>query len=130
MRREDADYLKRYREKLSATTQRARWISDTSDREERNGQTLATRNRDVIRRWAEQRHAVPATVPGTEHDGRAGVLRFNFPDYGGRELQQISWEEWFRAFDGRKLVFLFQEHKRDGNMSNFFRLDSPERENG
>lgn len=28
---------------------------------------------DVIRGWAEERDAKPATVPGTEHDGRAGV---------------------------------------------------------
>jgi hypothetical protein len=29
-----------------------------------------------------------------------------------------------------EVVFLFQEHKRDGSESNFFRLDSPEREEG
>ena len=30
----------------------------------------------------------------------------------------------------RNLVFLFQEHKRDGSDSNFFRLDSPKRSDG
>jgi hypothetical protein len=39
-------------------------------------------NHEVIRRWAEERDAVPVTVPGTEHGHRLGVLRFEFPGYG------------------------------------------------
>lgn len=80
--------------------------------------------------WAKERDAKPATIPGTEHGGRPGVLRFNFPGYGGQEIKEISWEEWFQPFDERQLVFVFQEHRKDGTQSNFFRLDSPERETG
>lgn len=99
-----------------------------NEHEEYPGQTLATRNHEVIKRWAEERGAKPATVPSSEHEGHVGVLTFDFPGYGGQNLQQISWDDWFNAFDARQLVFLFQEHTRDGKMSNFFHLDSPERE--
>jgi hypothetical protein len=58
------------------------------------------------------------------------VLRLNFPGYGGRNLKDISWDDWFDTFDSRQLVFIFQEHKTDGATSHFFRLDNPEREDG
>jgi hypothetical protein len=81
----------------------------------------------VIRQWAEARGAVPATVEGTEHDERAGVLRF---DFGGDDdrLRHISWDEWFKTFDERSLNFLYQEERKDGQQSNFFRLENPGRE--
>ena len=40
----------------------------------------------------------------------------------------MSWEAWSRVFRERELVFLFQQHTKDGKQSNFFRLDSPHRE--
>ncbi len=77
--------------------------------------------------WAEERGGKPSTVPGTEHDQHLGVLRFNFPGYGGQDLQEVSWDDWFKTFDDRHLVFLFQEEMKDGKQSNFFRLDNPDR---
>ncbi|MBX6341750.1 MAG: hypothetical protein IRY97_04775 [Thermomicrobiaceae bacterium] len=103
-------------------------MTSPDEHEDHPGQTLATRSHEVIKRWAEERNATPATVPGTEHGNRPGVLRFDFPGYGGQELQHISWDDWFTTFDERNLVFLFQEHMKNGNQSNFFRFDSPERE--
>ena len=50
----------------------------------------------------------------------------DFPGYGGKRLTKIDWDEWFETFDQRNLVFLFQEHKKDGSMSNFFKLNSPD----
>jgi hypothetical protein len=106
----------------------AKWINSLDEHADRNGQTLRTRNHDVIMRWASERKAKPATVPGTEHGSRPGVLRFDFPGYGGRTLQPIDWSAWFRPFDERNLIFLYQERMRDGRQSNFFRLENPERE--
>ena len=40
----------------------------------------------------------------------------------------MSWEEWFQAFDERQLAFVYQETTTDGTQSNFFRFDSPLRE--
>jgi len=126
--KEDQDYLKKYGERLSDSTQNAKWIGSQDDHEEHAGQSLVTRNYEVIKQWAEERGAKPATVPGTEHGRTLGVLRFNFPGFGGKDLQETSWEEWLRTFDERKLVFLFQERLKNGNQSNFFRLESPLRE--
>ena len=106
----------------------AKWVHGQDEHEDRPGQSLATRDHEVIQRWVEQRGGRPATVPETEHDGRPGVLRFLFTDDGNDRLQEISWEDFFRSFDERELVFLFQEHKADGSDSNFFRFDNPNRE--
>ncbi|MEU1724943.1 hypothetical protein [Nonomuraea sp. NPDC005692] len=103
-------------------------VTSTDEHEERPGRSLITTDHDVIQEWAQERGAKPATVPGTEHQGRAGVLRFDFPGYGGGDLAEITWEEWFETFDQRKLNFIYQEHKKDGKQSNFFRLENPDRE--
>lgn len=113
---------------LSESTKNAKWINSTSEHEDHPGQTLATRNHDVIKHWAEERKAVPATVPGTEHGGEPGVLRMNFPGYGGQDLKEISWDDWFKPFDQRNLVFVFQEKLKNGHQSNFFHLDNPNRD--
>jgi hypothetical protein len=94
----------------------------------RPGQTLHTREHDKIRSWAEERGGQPATVPGTEHGDHLGVLRIDFPGFKGDNLRRVSWDEWFGTFDQRSLDFVYQEEKRDGTQSNFFRLVSPERE--
>ena len=91
-----------------------------------NGQSLVTRNHDVIMRWAEERGARPATVSGTEKGDTLGVLRFMFDD--SDRLEEVSWDEWFKTFDERNLVMIFQEKLKNGNQSNFFRFDNPERE--
>ena len=92
------------------------------------GQTLKTRDHHTIQEWAQSRNATPATVPGTEHEDHLGVLRFDFPGYGGQSLAQVSWDEWSHTFDERDLEFLYQETSKDGRQSNFFRLTSPHRE--
>ena len=85
----------------------------------------ATTDHDVIRQWAEDRHATPATVGGTEQDGGVGELRLDF-DFGNdlEALKEVSWDDWFRAFDERGLEFVFQESTRpDGSASNDFTLE-------
>ncbi|WP_198425744.1 MULTISPECIES: hypothetical protein [Microbacterium] len=86
----------------------------------------STTDHDVIRQWAEDRHAAPATVEGTEHGGNVGELRLDF-DFGNdlEDLRQVSWDEWFAAFDERGLEFVYQETARaDGSPSNDFRLET------
>jgi hypothetical protein len=96
----------------------------------RAGATLTTQDHDDIRSWAEARGAQPATVPGTEHGDHLGVLRFDFPGYGGEDLEHVEWDRWFDTFDRRNLTFVYQERKKDGSQSNFFRLTNPDREDG
>jgi hypothetical protein len=58
-----------------------------------------------IRSWAEERGGRPAAVADTGGDGDPGILRIDFgdPDEG---LEEISWDEWCRAFDENDLAFL------------------------
>ena len=59
------------------------------------------------------------------------MLRFDFPGYDeGGKLEEIGWDDWFETFDARDLVFVYQEHLKNGNQSNFFKMDSPHREEG
>jgi hypothetical protein len=72
----------------------------------------------------------PATVEGTEHGDHLGVLRF---DFGGDSdnLRHVSWDEWFETFDARRLNFIYQEERSDGNgraTSSGWR--APDREDG
>ncbi|HET7620855.1 MAG TPA: hypothetical protein VFK39_03040 [Gemmatimonadaceae bacterium] len=113
---------------LSRSTLSAKWIDSPSQHEDRHGETLATRSHDVIRHWAEERKASPATVEGTEHHGEPGVLRFDFGGHDDSRLKHVDWDQWFAPFDERDLVFVFQEHRADGSQSNFFHLDNPNRE--
>ncbi|GAB3356356.1 Rho termination factor N-terminal domain-containing protein [Modestobacter lapidis] len=102
-------------------------VTSLDEDPERQGRSLATTSHEVIRHWAEERNGVPATVDGTEHGDHLGVLRFDFAG-DSENLRQVSWDEWFATFDARKLNFLYQEERKDGNQSNFFRLESPDRE--
>ena len=85
----------------------------------------ATTDHELIRRWAEDRHATPATVGGEEGDGITGELRLDF-DFGNdlEDLRAVTWEEWFAAFDERGVEFVYQDTTRaDGSRSNDFHLE-------
>lgn len=104
-------------------------ITSPDEEPEREGRSLATTHHEVIRQWAEERGGVPATVDGTEHGDHLGVLRIDFRDRDAN-LREVSWEEWFKTFDDRRLNFIYQEQRSDGSQSNFFRLENPDREDG
>ena len=67
-----------------------------------------TTDHDEIRRWVESRGGRPAHV--TETAGRAdpGILRIDFADPDDR-LEEMSWDDWFEAFEESKLAFLYQD---------------------
>ncbi|MTK00659.1 hypothetical protein FF096_01200 [Micromonospora sp. CP22] len=115
----------------SRSVRSSQLITSLQDRPERPGRSLVTTNHDVIRRWARQRGAKPATISGTDRAGRAGVLTFNIPGYReSSRIREITWDEWFHTFDLRRLNLIYQEQMRDGRQSNFFRTESPDREDG
>src|SRR5436305_12729855 len=105
----------------SSSVKYSQEIRSPDEHEEREGRSLVTRDQDVIRQWADDRNAQPATVEGTEHGDHLGVLRFDFGGDNDR-LRHVSWEEWFATFDDRGLNFIYQEHRSDGHQSTFFRL--------
>jgi hypothetical protein len=88
--------------------------------------TKVTIDHDEIRRWAEARGGVPARVKGTaEESDDPGVLRIDFPVDGPDEnLEPISWDEWFKKFDEKKLAFIYEERTASGEISYFNKLVS------
>ena len=80
-----------------------------------------------IRQWAEARGAKPACVRGTGGKADTGMIRLDFPGYsGGDSLQEIGWDEWFKAFEANNLALLIQEETAGGEKSNFNKLVSRE----
>jgi hypothetical protein len=67
-----------------------------------------TIDHDEIQRWVEARGGRPARVTETGGEGDPGVLRIDFAEPDDR-LKEISWEDWFRAFDANELAFLYQD---------------------
>ncbi|HEY8553158.1 MAG TPA: hypothetical protein VIL43_01310 [Burkholderiales bacterium] len=89
------------------------------------GASKVTTDHEVIRRWVEARDGVPARVKSTGSSEDPGLLRIDFPGYGGGEtLEHISWGDFFAKFEENNLAFLYQETLRSGAPSRFFKLIS------
>ena len=87
--------------------------------------TKVTTDHEEIRRWAEARGARPARVKDTGGRNDPGILRLDLPGDGpDPNLEPISWEDWFRAFDENQLAFVYQDETVDGKPSTFNKLVS------
>lgn len=95
-------------------------FADPADRRPQKSQlrALATKDHDLICRWAKRHDAQPATGEATAsgpatvkmNDGGAGI-RFNFPGFA--RFRPITWDEWFENFDRHQLTFVFEEAAAD-----------------
>ncbi len=87
-------------------------------------ETRTTTDHQEIRKWAESRNGMPATVAGTAAGGEeAGLLRIHFPDAGQAEnLKEISWQDFFDKFEEQQLAFLHQNTGESGETSYFFKF--------
>lgn len=91
---------------------------------QRAGSALRTTDHETIRTWVEERGGRPARVHGTGRGDDPGLLRIDYPGFSGEDtLEQISWDEWFRAFDEHKLAFLYGDEK-DSRFSKLVNRDS------
>ncbi|HYO68487.1 MAG TPA: hypothetical protein VEU33_20635 [Archangium sp.] len=78
-----------------------------------------TIDHEEIRQWAELRCGRPSLVTGTGDESHTGILRIDFPGYGGRgTLEPISWDEFFEKFEENKLALVYSAHAH-GHRSNF-----------
>ncbi|PZF80313.1 hypothetical protein [Jiangella anatolica] len=92
------------------------------------GQTLITRDHEVIRRWAESRDATPIGNADGTTVAPPGTLGLALPgDPGGDGL---SWEQWFESFDRHDLRFAYRETEADGTASTFWAIDASGNEEG
>lgn len=102
-------------------------LDAASEDKHREIAVVATQDHELIRRWAERRHAEPATGeatasgPGTVtlRDGDAGI-RFNFPGVG--RFRPIQWDEWFQNFAQHNLIFIFEREAQGATPSHRYRL--------
>lgn len=84
-----------------------------------------TTDHDEIRRWAEERDAVPSVVQSTHDQEGTGILRFDMPGYDpGDDLEELTWDEFFEIFEDRRLALVYQDQISDGAESNFNRFVS------
>lgn len=82
-----------------------------------------THNHQTIKEWAEQRNGVPARVVETASKGDEGILRIHFPEFSkSKDLEEISWEDFFKDFEKDRLDFLYQDKKVNGEQSTFHKL--------
>jgi hypothetical protein len=88
-------------------------------------ESKTTTNHDEIRRWAEGRGGRPASVRDTGNGDDPGILRIDFGDQDER-LEEISWDEFFEAFDENNLAFLYQDETEGGGESRFNKFISRE----
>jgi hypothetical protein len=87
------------------------------------GESKTTTDHETIRRWVEERVGRPARVKETGSNGDPGILRIDYPGRGDDDaLEEISWEDFFEAFEENNLAFLYQEETADGEESRFSKL--------
>ena len=90
-----------------------------------------TTDHDEIKQWVEKRGGNPARVKGTESKNSAGLLRIDYPGFSGEQsLEEITWDEFFDAFDKNGLAFLYQDKTADGKLSRFSKLIDRDSETG
>jgi len=81
-----------------------------------------TTDHEEIRAWAQERGGQPATVKATAKAKKGtGILRLDF-EPRDEELEEISWEDFFKKFDKENLAFLYQEETADGSTSRFHKF--------
>ena len=87
------------------------------------GNSQTTTDHKTIQKWAEEHDGKPARVKGTGNE-EGGLLRINFPGYAEDNLEEISWDEFFKTFEDRKLALIYQKETKDGKGSRFSKFVS------
>jgi hypothetical protein len=93
------------------------------------GKSVCTTDWKVIRRWVEERGGRPAVAKTRSRgDYAAAPPRIDFAQYRSAGiLQRLSWEDFFRKFEEKRLAFVYQERTPTGEVSRFFRFVSRDR---
>ncbi len=85
-----------------------------------------TTDHKTIKEWAHRHKGKPAAVDSTHKGDDVGIVRLMFPKSKHSEnesLVEISWEEFFKEFDARKLALIYDPHSM---FSKLVGLDSVE----
>lgn len=88
-----------------------------------SAESKQTIDHDEIRNWVEERGGKPARVKQTGKSRSGSLLRIDYPGFSGEDsLEEITWEEFFAAFEKNRLAFLYQDETKDGKESRFSKL--------
>ena len=81
-------------------------------------QATTTTDHNEIQHWIEARRGVPSVVRATHQREGSGLLRVDFPEKEPDEgLEAVSWDEFFKIFEGKDLAFLYQDQTSHGDPS-------------
>jgi hypothetical protein len=80
-----------------------------------------TKDHQIIREWIDERQGAPAVIRNSNSHTGNSPLRIKF-DETTDELQEISWEEFFKIFDEQELTFLY-DTDRSSRLSKFIYKD-------
>lgn len=71
-----------------------------------------TTDHDTIKKWVEARGGHPAHVKRTGGRADLGIIRIDYPGFSCEQtLEEISWEQFFDAFEKNSLAFVYQDQK-------------------
>jgi hypothetical protein len=74
-------------------------------------EAVVTTDHDEIKRWASHRRARPVRSLST------GEVRLDLPADEPADVERpIDWDEWFDAFDRRRLAFLYYARQADNGV--------------
>lgn len=68
-----------------------------------------TTDHETIRRWMEEHGGRPAAVKNTLAGDEAGVLYVDFPGALDKDVDELSWDGFFKIFDRQNLAFRYEE---------------------
>jgi hypothetical protein len=87
--------------------------------------TYRTTDHEIIRNWILEHNGVPAVVRGTAgEDGDGSVLRLTFGKLDEKNMQRISWNEFFAIFDIRRLRFRYEDQITPGDAGVSYAFES------
>ncbi|WP_410221501.1 hypothetical protein [Pedobacter sp.] len=82
-----------------------------------------THDHEVIKKWVEERNGLPAKIKGTGDKEGEGILRICFPGFSRPDkFEELDWDSFFKELDNKKLDFLYQEEKENGDTSTFHKF--------
>ena len=74
-----------------------------------------TTDHEEIQSWVEKHEGVPMKVKGADK-GDSALLRIGFPNSSysdTKDLEKITWNEFFKVFDDNNLALLYEPNEKD-----------------
>lgn len=68
-----------------------------------------TTDHETIRNWVEAHGGIPSTVKNTLPGDEAGVLYIDFPGWVKKDVDETTWEVFFKKFDRENLALSYQD---------------------